>query len=394
MHRWWNAWSRLALVTLLTLGLVQASTQAWAAKSARKAGQGHQAKAAKAKATTAAATNASRTRPNASRSQRASRVVRGRLVRVSQVHAVPRAPAVQSVGALAGLHAVVDPLELKSGVALVVDQDSNEVLLSKNSSAVLPIASITKLMTAMLVVEAGQPLDEMLVIEQDEVEQTEKSRSRLVPGTTLSRREMLHLALMSSENRAAYALSRHYPGGTAAFVSAMNRRARQLGMSDTRFVEPTGLSAENRSSAMDLTRLVKAASAYPLIRDFSTARETLVNVGQDERQAHFRSTNGLIGNPEWDISLQKTGYIAAAGRCLVMQARLAGRRLIMVLLDSAGSHSRFGDAERIRKWLAAADVSPVAAASNAAAATVAVPAAAAAAAAMAAPQAEAAVVVR
>ncbi len=282
-----------------------------------------------------------------------TKVVNGKRVRMAVPRAALLVPAVASVGMQSGLHAIGDPLELKSGVALVIDQDNQEVLFSKNSGAVLPIASITKLMTALVVMESGLPLSETLSIEQDDVEQTSLSRSRLASGTSMSRAEMLRLALMSSENRAAHALSRHYPGGSQAFVAAMNRKASQLGMNDTRFVEATGLSAENRSSAMDLARLVSAASAHDIIRDFSTSRESLVAVGSDDRMVHFKSTNGLIGNPDWDISLQKTGYIAAAGRCLVMQAQLAGRRLIMVLLDSAGSYSRFGDAERIRKWLTA-----------------------------------------
>lgn len=261
-------------------------------------------------------------------------------------------PVVPSVGAQAGLHAQQDPLDLRSGVALVVDQDSNQVLFSKNPQAILPIASITKLMTALVVVESGLPMDEVLSIDQADVEHTSGSRSRLAVGTRLPRSELLQLALMSSENRAAAALARHFPGGMSAFADAMNRKAAQLGMRDTRFVESTGLSSDNRSSALDLASLVKASSSHAVIREFSTARESLIPVGEASKVVHFKSTNGLIGNPDWDISLQKTGYIAAAGRCLVMQAQLAGRRLIMVLLDSSGARSRIGDAERIRQWLA------------------------------------------
>jgi serine-type D-Ala-D-Ala endopeptidase (penicillin-binding protein 7) len=260
-------------------------------------------------------------------------------------------PAVLSEGYLAGLHASSDPLELKSGVALVIDRDSQEVLVSKNPQAILPIASITKLMTALVVVESGQSMDELIHIESVDADETMNRRSRLKAGTSLTRGEMLRLALMASENRAAYALSRHFPGGAEAFVELMNRKAQALGMKDTRFVEATGLSADNRSSAMDLARLVGAASTHAVIRDFSTAHESVVPVGARDQATQFRSTNGLIGNPEWDISLQKTGYISAAGRCLVMQASLAGRRLTMVLLDSAGKYSRFADAERIRQWL-------------------------------------------
>jgi D-alanyl-D-alanine endopeptidase (penicillin-binding protein 7) len=204
-------------------------------------------------------------------------------------------------------------------------------------------------MTALVVIEAGQPLDEVLTISQDDVDTEKGSRSRLAVGTRLTRGEMLHLALMSSENRAANALGRHYPGGLPAFVQAMNRRAQMLAMHDTRYVEPTGLSSSNQSSAHDLALLVKAASQVPLLRQLSTSLETEVEVGS--RALQFRNTNGLVRDPNWDIGLQKTGYISEAGRCLVMQAQLAGRKLIMVLLDSAGRYSRVGDAERLRHWV-------------------------------------------
>ncbi|MFO1294902.1 MAG: D-alanyl-D-alanine endopeptidase [Rubrivivax sp.] len=265
-------------------------------------------------------------------------------------------PARPSVGQLSGLHATEDDLALKSGVALVVDEATDEVLFSKNPNAVLPIASITKLMTALVVTEAGLPLDETLAVTQDDVDATAGNRSRLVQGTQLTRGEMLHLALMSSENRAAHVLGRSYPGGLAQFVQAMNAKAQMLGMSDTRYVEPTGLSSENRSSARDLARLVRVASTQPLIREYSTSQDAVVPVGR--RQVQFRNTNGLVRNPEWDILVQKTGYISAAGRCLVMQAQLAGRQFIMVLLDSAGKYSRIADAERLRRWLAAQHLLP------------------------------------
>ncbi len=261
-------------------------------------------------------------------------------------------PAKLSYGQIAGLHGTDDPLNLKSSVALVIDQDTDEVLFSKNSDAVLPIASITKLMTAMVVVQAGQSLDDMLTITQDDVDTEKGSGSRLAVGTQLSRGEMLHLALMSSENRAANALGRHYPGGIKAFVSAMNAKAGLLGMHATRYVEPTGLSSDNQSSAHDLAMLVKAASEQPLIRELSTAQEAAVAIGR--RQLQFRNTNALVRDPNWSIGLQKTGYISEAGRCVVMQAQLAGRKLIMVLLDSAGRYSRIGDAERLRSFLSSA----------------------------------------
>ncbi|HWP19139.1 MAG TPA: D-alanyl-D-alanine endopeptidase [Burkholderiaceae bacterium] len=261
---------------------------------------------------------------------------------------VPTRPRL-SYGQAYGLHDAPDPLDLKSSVALVIDQDTDEVLFSKNSQAVLPIASITKLMTALVVVEAEQPLDELLTITAADIDTEKGSHSRLAIGTQLTRGEMLHLALMSSENRAANALGRHYPGGLPAFVQAMNRKARELGMQDTHYAEPTGLSSRNQSSARDLATLVKAAYNYPLIRELSTSPEYQVAIGR--RQLQFRNTNGLVFNPSWEIGLQKTGYIVEAGRCLVMQARMAGRHLIMVFLDSTGRYSRIGDAERIRKWL-------------------------------------------
>lgn len=258
-------------------------------------------------------------------------------------------PAKPSFGQLYGLNRTDDPLDLKSSVALVMDQDTEEVLLAKNDNAVLPIASITKLMTALIVTEARQPLDELITITQEEVDTEKGTRSRLRVGTQLSRGELLHLALMSSENRAAHALGRSYPGGLDAAVRAMNAKAQLLGMHDTEYAEPTGLSPRNQSSAHDLARLVKTAYAVPLIRELSTSTGTTVRVGRRETQ--FGTTNGLVKNPTWDIGLQKTGYISEAGQCLVMQAQLAGRRLVMVFLDSAGKYSRIGDAERVRRWL-------------------------------------------
>ena len=258
-------------------------------------------------------------------------------------------PAKPSFGQLYGLHTVSDSLDLKSGVAFVLDQDTNEVLFSKNSEAVLPIASLTKLMTALVVTEANQPLDEVITVSQDDVDTEKGSRSRLRIGTQLRREEMLHLALMSSENRAAHALGRSFPGGLDAFVASMNRKAHDLGMNDTRYVEPTGLSSRNQSSARDLATLVKAAHEHKIIRELSTSHEFEVEVGN--RAVQFRNTNGLVRSPAWDIGLQKTGYITEAGRCLVMQAKMAGRQLIMVFLDSAGKYSRIGDAERVRRWI-------------------------------------------
>lgn len=260
-------------------------------------------------------------------------------------------PARPSFGQLAGLHATANPLDLKSSVALVIDQDTHEVLLSKNDQAVLPIASLTKLMTGVVITEARLPMDEMITISQDDVDTEKGSRSRLTVGTTLSRAELLHLALMSSENRAAHALGRTHPAGLGAFVALMNEKAKSLGMSDTRYVEPTGLSSRNQSSARDLATLVSTAYNDPTLRELSTSPSHFVEVGN--RTLQFNNTNRLVKNPGWDIGLQKTGYISEAGQCLVMQAKIAGRKLIMVFLDSAGKLSRLGDAERVRRWVEA-----------------------------------------
>jgi serine-type D-Ala-D-Ala endopeptidase (penicillin-binding protein 7) len=261
-----------------------------------------------------------------------------------------------SFGKLAGLHATQDHLDLKSSAALVIDQDTHEVLFSKNDSAVLPIASLTKLMTGLIVSEAKLPMDEMITITQDDVDTEKGSSSRLRVGTMLTRGELLHLALMSSENRAAHALGRTYPGGLAAFVPPMNAKALMLGMKDSRYVEPTGLSSKNQSSASDLATLVSAAYKDPVLRELSTSPEHQIAVGS--RTLQYRNTNRLIKNPEWEIGLQKTGYISEAGQCLVMQAKIAGRKLIMVFLDSAGKLSRIGDAERVRRWVESNPVLP------------------------------------
>jgi D-alanyl-D-alanine endopeptidase (penicillin-binding protein 7) len=260
--------------------------------------------------------------------------------------AVPPRP---SFGQLAGLHSTADDLDLKSSVAYVIDQDTNEVLVSKNDQAVLPIASITKLMTGVVISEAKLSMDESITITQDDVDTEKGSSSRLKVGTTLTRGELLHLSLMASENRAAHALGRTYPGGLQAFVDLMNAKAAALGMRDTRYIEPTGLSSKNQSSAKDLATLVSLAYQDPILRELSTSPSHQVEVGK--HTLNYKTTNRLIKNPNWDIGLQKTGYISEAGQCLVMQAKIAGRKLIMVFLDSAGKLSRIADAERVRKWV-------------------------------------------
>jgi D-alanyl-D-alanine endopeptidase (penicillin-binding protein 7) len=259
------------------------------------------------------------------------------------------APAKPSFGQLAGLHGASDPLDLKSSVALVMDQDTREVLISKNDGAVLPIASLTKLMTGLVITEARLPMNEMIVISQDDVDTEKGSRSRLKVGAELSRGELMHLALMSSENRAAHALGRTYPGGLATFVQLMNAKAQALGMKDTRYVEPTGLSSKNQSSAKDLATLVAAAYTEPQLRELTTSPGHAVEVAN--RTLQYNNTNRLVHNPSWDIGIQKTGYISEAGQCLVMQAKVAGRKLIMVFLDSSGKYTRLADAERVRRWV-------------------------------------------
>jgi len=264
-------------------------------------------------------------------------------------------PARPSFGQVAGLRGVHDPLDLNSSVALVIDQETREILFSKNDRVVLPIASLTKLMTGLIVTESRLPLNEMITIRQDDVDTEKGSRSRLQVGIELSRGELLHLALMSSENRAAHALGRTHPGGLAVFVGLMNARAQSLGMKDTRYTEPTGLSSNNQSSAKDLATLVAAAYNDPKLRELSTSPAHEVEIGN--RTLQFNNTNRLVKSPSWDIGLQKTGYISEAGQCLVMQAKVAGRKLIMVFLDSSGKLSRLADAERVRRWIESAPVS-------------------------------------
>jgi D-alanyl-D-alanine endopeptidase (penicillin-binding protein 7) len=238
---------------------------------------------------------------------------------------------------------------IRSEYALVVDQDTDEVLLEKKPDEVSSIASITKLMTAIVTLDAGLPLDEELQFDRDDKTTAGWVGSALHPGLRITRAQALHLALMSSENHAAQLLGRSYPGGVEAAVAAMNAKARQLGMSGAHFADPTGLSPENRASPIDLVRMVKAAYDYPQIREFSISPEYRLPVGN--HSLSFRNTNHLTARADWQIGLQKTGYINAAGRCLVMQAVIEGRRVVMVLLDSFGRYSRFADAQRIRDWL-------------------------------------------
>jgi len=265
-------------------------------------------------------------------------------------NAAQRAAGVRrSVGHAFGLHDVKDPLSLQSAVAFVVDGRNGDVLFEKNAHAVLPIASISKLMTAIVVLDAGLALDEMLQITQADVDTERFTRSRLRTGTRLTRDELLQLALMSSENRAAHALGRNYPGGMKAFVAQMNRKAAELGMTSSGFVEPTGLSSRNVSSARDLARLVRAASGYERIREYSTASDLTVDTGY--RLEQYRNTNRLVARDDWDIGVQKTGFISEAGNCVVMQARIGARPVVMVLLDAEQRTARVRDSMKIRQWL-------------------------------------------
>jgi len=277
------------------------------------------------------------------------KVAKTKARKLKQASARKAIPEKLSFGHIAGLQGAFDPLSLKSSVALVIDQDTREVLLSKNENAVLPIASITKLMTGVIISAAKLSMDEVITVTQDDVDTEKGSSSRLRVGTMLTRGELLHLALMASENRAAHALGRTYPGGMDVFVGQMNSMARLLGMNDTRYVEPTGLSSQNQSSAQDLATLVIAAHGDATLRELSTSTGYSVEVGRKTLQ--YNNTNRLVKSPDWDIGLQKTGYISEAGQCLVMQTRIAGRKLIMVFLDSAGKLSRLGDAERVRRWV-------------------------------------------
>ncbi len=242
-------------------------------------------------------------------------------------------------------------LHLASGSALIVDERENAVVYEKNSEARLPIASITKLMTAMVVLDARLPLDEEVEVNEDDVDWLKGSRSRLPLGTTLSRHELLYLALVSSDNRAASALGRNYPGGKPAFVEAMNRKARSLGMLDSRFEDPTGLNPGNSSTAQDLVRMVRAAYGYPTIRQVTTTPQYTLALPREPGSLEFRNTNRLIRAQSWDIGLSKTGYINEAGRCLVMQADIAERPLLIVLLNGDGRYTPFADVVRLRDWL-------------------------------------------
>lgn len=321
----------------------QKSKPAKATKAAKKK-PARKAKTSKAKRKEVAAA------ADGQRTVRRVRTVNGkRVVTYHPVRTAAVAAAALTAGDAAGLHKTSDPLALRSSVAYVVDQNSAEVLFEKNADVALPIASITKLMTGMVVMAARQDLDEVLRVTDADVDRLKYSSSRLPVGARMTRRELLHITLMSSENRAASALGRNYPGGIEAFVVAMNAKARLLGMEDTHYVDSSGLSSRNVSSARDLAKLVVAAHEDPLLREFSTSPKSTVQASG--RAMHYANTNYLVSLPDWNIGLQKTGFINEAGRCLVMQAMIHGRNVVMVFLDSKGKMSRTADAGRIRRWI-------------------------------------------
>ena len=340
----------IGMMSMLVLGVAGWPAIVVASQSGAAAQQGSSAKPAQPKRAQPAARPANPKSNQAKASQKrpasANRQARNNGARKASVRAEP---GYNSMGSRLGLRSQLAEIELNSSAVMVVDQKSGEILLEKNPDAALPIASITKVMTAMVILDAGLPLSEMITITADDSNLEKHTSSRLRVGARFSRAELLHLALMSSENRAAHALGRTFPGGLDVFVNAMNDKAQSLGMGTSRFVEPTGLSSANVASPRDLTRLVRAAHQFPLIREYSTAPDAIVRVGSQQQQ--FRNTNALTRNGNWDLGLSKTGFIRDAGKCLVMQASIDDQNVIIVMLDAEGSAKRISDAERIRRWL-------------------------------------------
>jgi D-alanyl-D-alanine endopeptidase (penicillin-binding protein 7) len=269
-----------------------------------------------------------------------------------RVRLLPAAVLTGTLLALSTVTAVAQPAagpKLKSSAVLVVDQSDSSVLLARHADVAQPIASITKLMTSLVVLDAKQPLDQLITITDEETGLPRGGFSRLSVGTTLTRGDLMHLALMSSENRAAQTLGVNYPGGLPALVRAMNAKAAELGMTSAHFVDPTGLSSDNVASAEDLSKLVLAASRNPHIREYSTDERYTVRVRK--HLVEFHNTDNLVSNPAWNIIVQKTGYITEAGKCLVMEAVIRGRNVVIVLLDSAGKLTRVADAKRVKSWM-------------------------------------------
>ncbi|MBS1230716.1 MAG: D-alanyl-D-alanine carboxypeptidase [Proteobacteria bacterium] len=320
----------LLFVALLGVGFSSVET-AQAVDNAKPSSQKHKVKAVAPKAKAASAARKSAALPVAKK-QSASRLT---------ASSVPVWQAARR-------------LDVQSASALVIEQVGGDALYQKNASQVVPIASITKLMTAMVVLDSAPSLHTPITISDDDVDTLRGSRSRLHVGSVMSRQFALLLALMSSENRAAHALARNYPGGLPAFLSAMNIKALSLGMHDTHFEDPTGLTSSNVSTARDLAKMVVAAHSYPLIREFTTTSEATVDIGG--RSMSYHNTNPLVKSAAWDVGLSKTGYINEAGKCLVMQARVADKPVVIVLLDSVGKQTRVGDANRIKRWMESTQV--------------------------------------
>lgn len=347
-------------VVFSVLALAVAVPAAHSATATKTSAKNHAVKksttTAKAKSRTASRTKASasksvaaKKREKTSKKSIAAATRRVTVQRVAYTPVTPAVPPAMTAGDMAGLHMTRDPLALNSNAALVIDQTNFHVLFEKNAGIALPIASLTKLMTALIVVEARQNMGEVLEVTSEDIDREKNSSSRLRVGARMTRANMLHIALMSSENRAASALGRHYPGGLPAFVAAMNAKAKALGMASAHFVDSTGLSSHNVASAHDLAKLVAAAYQHPIIREYSTDPQYAVDAGGYQLQ--YMNSNRLVKSPDWDIGLQKTGYINEAGRCLVMQTRVEGRPVVMVFLDAKGKEARLADAGRIRKWL-------------------------------------------
>ncbi|MDF2445454.1 MAG: hypothetical protein K0S46_690 [Moraxellaceae bacterium] len=348
-----NIGLRPLLIGLISIGLSMPAVAAASSKDAPRTAS------VQKKSSKAVAKKKVKRPSTASRKKASSRVSRygKRRAPVARMSVAER----QRLAALANLPHRIGPTEifqapeagaslsLQSRAAVVMNAETGEILYSKNPNRTMPIASITKLMTAMVVLDARLPMDEPITITQADVDTLRHTTSRLTVGTTLPRNEMLLLALMSSENRAAAALARTYPGGTAAAVAAMNRKAHELGMPNTRFLDGTGLHTENSASPADLVRLVKTARSYPDIQRYSTTSEHVVYARG--RPLSYRNTNALVKNDSWHIEISKTGFINEAGKCLVMQARINSTPVVIVLMDSAGRYTRIGDANRVKQWM-------------------------------------------
>jgi D-alanyl-D-alanine endopeptidase (penicillin-binding protein 7) len=338
----------LLLGALLGLGL-NAPMSAAATKSTEQSANKRTAAKGAKKAPVATKSPNRSVRTAAGKAPSAQKAAASRESTAAYAKATPSRKAVRHV-AMTDMDA--GRLALYSASALVIDQNSGQTIIEKQADLVVPIASISKLMTAMVVLDAKLDLQEVISIGDEDVDGLKGTRSRLPVGTTMTRETAMLLALMSSENRAAHALGRHYPGGMPAFVQAMNRKAQALGMTNSSFEEPTGLSSNNVSTAHDLARMVAAAARYPEIRHYSTTAEAKLEL--NGRIRDFGNTNALVRSENWEIGISKTGYISEAGRCLVMQARVADKPVVIVLLDSNGKMTRVGDANRIKRWMESA----------------------------------------